>query len=66
MYSNIVCPYNYNACGLERDFDLNKGFVQVNITNLQAGQVCAYRLTSSAGAPSFKPVQIHLEQDFEI
>jgi hypothetical protein len=60
VYSKYVCQYNTAACGNQQYYYLStvNSTASFNVTSLQLGQTCFYKVETGCGAPAFKPSDI--------
>ena len=50
-----MCPQKTNKCGEKQDIELEEGDSEtVEVTGLEVGESCTYKIKSNCGSPAFK------------
>lgn len=54
-YGLTMCPQRQNKCGEKQEIELEEGDTEtVEVTGLEVGETCTYKIKSNCGSPAFK------------
>lgn len=67
VYSKYVCGFNTAVCGTTNIYSLAtvNSTASFNVSGLQLGQTCFYKVSAACGGPSFQPNDTNAKYEYE-